>query len=165
MQSLRKATISFVMAGAVAMLAGCTISTPYQGPIAKGPVEDGDRPALVAITHARLGTDLGANIDFWSQIGRVVEAAQRQPGYLGHSLRRKVFGGEAWTITVWSDEASLKAFVRSEAHRRAIREGMAAIAEVRFARVTLDRAELPLPWDRAEELLAANSPALHQIAY
>lgn len=165
MHPLPKTRISSLMAGAAAMLTGCTISTPYQGSIAKAPLEGGEPPALVAITHARLGTDLAANIDFWNQIGRVVEAAERQPGYLGHSLRRKIFGGEAWTITVWSDEASLKAFVRSEAHQRAIREGMAAITDVRFARVTLDRAELPLPWDRAEQLLAANSPAPRPIAY
>lgn len=165
MNFLGTTAVTLLVAGATAMLAGCTISTPYKGPIAKTPAAGGERPALVAITHARLGTNLGANIVFWKQIGHVVRAAERQPGYLGHSLRRKIFGDEAWTITVWSDEASLEAFVRSDAHQRAIREGMAAIENVRFVRVTLERTDLPLTWERAEKLLAANSPAPNPVAY
>lgn len=146
----------FAATGASA-LGGCTVSTPFQGPAAKAPLDDGQPPALLAITHVRLGSNLARNIDFWKQIGRVVDAAERQPGYLGHALRRKLLVGEGWTMTAWADEASLQAFVRSDAHQRAIREGVDAIAHARFVRVTVDRADLPLSWQRAEQILAADA--------
>jgi heme-degrading monooxygenase HmoA len=44
-----------------------------------------------------------------------------QPGLLGHAVRFEIFGNKAWTMTAWKDEASLTAFVRSPAHRAAVR--------------------------------------------
>jgi len=43
------------------------------------------------------------------------------PGALGVSLRVEPFAGRFYTLSMWADEASLKAFAHDEPHRRAVR--------------------------------------------
>ncbi|MCG8693896.1 MAG: hypothetical protein MI806_22050, partial [Minwuiales bacterium] len=56
-------------------------------------------------------------------------------------------------MTVWSDEASLIAFVQGETHQAAIAEGFEALETAGFARFEADRADIPVAWDRAIEIL------------
>jgi hypothetical protein len=79
-----------------------------------------------------------------------------RPGFVGYAKRTRLFGNEAWTMTIWADEKSLNDFVESKVHQTAIRESINALASANFARVELKRAEMPLSWDRALQLLAQN---------
>ena len=143
--------------GALALLGGCAISTPFQGPgydRSTGVSSDrADGIVIVALTHAVLGKE---RRNFDRGVDRVVDSLAQQPGLIGYSLRRELFGNEAWTMTVWRDEASLEDFVRSSTHQQAIRDGAGELAGVNFSRFELPATELPIGWDTALEYLAAS---------
>ncbi|HEX4871293.1 MAG TPA: antibiotic biosynthesis monooxygenase family protein [Nevskiaceae bacterium] len=149
------------LAGSAAVLIGalglgaCSIGTPYRS--LEGPAAGGER--VVALTHARLGEDAAARGRFWEGVWRVEGALARQPGLVGHRLRRSLLGREVWTMTVWQDEASLEAFVRSPLHQQAMREGVAALSFIETARLRLPAERLPPSWDEAEAALAAQGRA------
>jgi heme-degrading monooxygenase HmoA len=52
---------------------------------------------------------------------RLRRYAIQSPGALGVGLRAHLVAGRFYTVSMWSDEASLLAFARSEEHRTAIR--------------------------------------------
>ena len=156
------AAVSFFFLAAAALFAsGCTVGKPFRGPgfePGRGvTLEEAGDTVLVAITHTVLNRDRMARRAFGRHLWKVVDAMPEQPGLVGYSVRRELFGDEAWTLSVWVDEASLEGFVRSEAHRNAIAVGGRALESVRFARIELEAEELPLEWPRALELLDARS--------
>ena len=142
-------------AGLFTLLGGCTISTPFKGPgfdRASGVTDsDRDQTVIVALTHAVLGD---SRRHFDQGVDRVVASLDQQPGLIGYSLRKELFGNEAWTLTVWRDTASLEAFVRSGAHRQAMQTGSAELAAASFRRVEVPAAEIPIDWGTALEYLA-----------
>ncbi len=138
-------------------LAGCAISTPFQGPgydRQQGVTVAGDA-LVVAITEAVLNGDRSQRSTFWRYVEQVEATLPARPGFVGYALRREIIGRRAWTMTVWTDEASLDGFVQSDAHQAAIRASMGALACANFARVEIERVDVPISWDRALELLAA----------
>ncbi len=147
-----------VLASVFTLLGGCTISTPFKGPgydHADGVTKvDGGDTVVVALTHAVLGKE---RQNFDRGVDRIVDSLAEQPGLIGYSLRRELFGDEAWTLTVWRDEAALLAFVRSEVHQRAIREGAGELAGANFRRFELPASELPIDWEKALGYLAASA--------
>ena len=141
-------------------LAGCAISTPFQGPgydRRQGVTLAGDGRLVVAITEAVLNGDRSQRSTFWDYVGQVEASLPSRPGFVGYALRREIIGRRAWTMTVWSDAASLQGFVESDVHQAAIRSSMGALACASFARVEIERAGVPISWDRALELLAAGA--------
>ena len=153
--------LSFTLLSVFA-LGGCAIATPFQGPgydrrngVA---IESGDR-LVVAMTKAVLKQDRTLRPTFWAYVSKVEASLATRPGFVGYALRREVFGRQAWTMTVWSDEASLAAFVESDVHQAAIREAMGAIDCATFARLEVDRRDVPITWDRALAALAAEEAA------
>ena len=135
-------------------IAGCAISTPYRGADAGGD-PSGDEMVLVVLTHAELAEGTDSASAFWSNVSAVADSLEGRPGFVGYRLRRELFGRDSWTMTVWTDVAALEAFVESDIHQTAIREGWPALARARFARVTLPRSDIPISWARAEALLDA----------
>ena len=131
---------------------GCTISTPFSGP--KYKQEPGaDEKVIVGLTKAVTGDDRKKNKVFWAYTRRVEKSLQDREGFIGYSMRKQLFGKEAWTMTVWDNETSLDAFVRSDLHQEAMKEGWPALVSASFARIEIDRDEIPISWERAEELL------------
>jgi hypothetical protein len=59
------------------------------------------------------------------------------PGALGVSLCAHPFQGRYYTLSLWRDEASLMAFARGPAHRRAVR-GVAGLGPVQGVLVSRD---------------------------
>lgn len=140
-------------AAAVALgLSGCAIATPFRGADEAAPSPEG-ATAIVAITEATLGDDAALRRAFWTNVDRVEATLQKQPGFLGHSKRRALFDDVAWTMTVWSDEESLDAFVASEAHQTAIAEAFDGVEGARFVRFETERDALPVDWSIALERL------------
>jgi heme-degrading monooxygenase HmoA len=134
----------------VVALSGCALATPFRGPgydevrgVIAGPP---GVTVVVAVTHAVLEGDRRA---FDDHTRRVVESLPRAEGYLGHSIRGRLFGGEVWTMTVWRDGRSLSAFVRSAVHEEAVREGMTAVREARFVRFAVPAGSPPPSWAEA----------------
>ncbi len=133
-------------------LGGCAISTPFQGPgydRRNGVTIAGEGRVVVALTKAVLRDDGALRSTFWDYVLRVEASLPERAGFVGYSLRRELIGKRAWTMTVWSDEASRAAFVQSDVHQAAIGEAMGALACARFARLEVARDEVPIPWHRA----------------
>ncbi|MDJ0942566.1 MAG: antibiotic biosynthesis monooxygenase [Kiloniellales bacterium] len=141
-------------------LGGCAISTPFQGPgydRRDGVTVDGEGRLVVAVTKAVLRDDGARRATFWDYVFEVEASLPERPGFVGYSLRRELLGKQAWTMTVWTDEASLAAFVESDIHQAAIREALGALACARFARLEVARDEVPVAWDRALALFEAQA--------
>ena len=133
-------------------LSGCAISTPFQGPgydRQEGVTIAGEGQVVVALSKAVLRDDGTLRSTFWDYVFRVEASLPEQSGFVGYSLRREILGKQAWTMTVWSDEASLTAFVESDVHQAAIRNALGALSCARFARLEVARDEVPISWDRA----------------
>lgn len=162
MPDRRRKARRWLIGGAVLCLAflpalnitGCAISTPYRGADTGGDALEDDT-VLMVLTHAELAEGTEDASAFWSNVSAVADSLEGRPGFVGYRLRRELFGRNSWTMTVWTDTASLEAFVESDIHQTAIREGWPALARARFARVTLSRSDVPISWARAEALLDA----------
>lgn len=135
--------------------AGCAVSSPFRGPAVarwSGRLKlDPGQPVVVALTQARLDPDRRKPFDRATR--RVYGSLESQPGLLAYSVRTRIGAAEVWTMTVWTDEASLDAFLASELHRSAIRDGRASLVGGRTLRQSFPAAKVPLPWKVAEELL------------
>jgi len=135
-------------------LSSCTISTPFRY------VDEAENDnslksdsLLVVITYAKTGEDSDKNSAFWDNVTRVYDSMDSHSGLVGYSIRRELFGDQAWTITVWRDEESLRNFVSSKEHRQAMREGTGALADMAFARKQVSGGDIPIPWETAEAIL------------
>lgn len=148
----RLAPSALVAAAFAALLGGCSIATPYREARPAG--QEAGETVVIALTEATLGPDAKARAAFWQGVWAVERDLANHPGLLGHSLRRELLGDRAWTMTVWESEAALDRFVASPVHVAAIRAGSPALAGQRFATVTRPRAEAPLRWAEALDVLA-----------
>ncbi len=140
----------------LAFFNGCAISTPFRGPgydPGQGLRTLKSETVVVGLTAITLNDDDDAAGIFWQEMARMRKAMPGMPGLIGFSVRRQLFGNQGWTVSVWEDEASLDAFVRSPEHIRAMRLGTPALAKASFARVEVNGSEIPLSWDRIEQLL------------
>ena len=140
----------------LASLVGCTLATPFRGPgydRGKGIVLDGVETVYVGLTLAVLKNDRKLQSVFWSNVRKVEASLYQRKGFIGYSKRTRLLGNRAWTMTVWTDEASLEDFVQSDVHQRAIRESMGALESAAFARIEIKPEEIPISWDRAIALL------------
>ncbi len=129
---------------------GCAISTPLRGPgydRDKGiTLPDVGDKVVVALTHATL-SERRRNFD--EDVNLVANSLATTDGLIAYSLRKELLGDEAWTMTVWRDEAALEAFVASAVHQRAIRNSAQELAAARFWRFEIDRSMLPISWETA----------------
>lgn len=83
------------------------------------------------------------------------------PGCLGTALRR--FNGSFWTLTLWTDVASMRAFMLSGAHRAAMPHLVNWCDEAATARFDWEGSTLP-DWSIAEQHMATHgklSPVKH----
>ncbi|MFZ6815503.1 antibiotic biosynthesis monooxygenase family protein [Undibacterium sp. Rencai35W] len=132
------------------LVTGCSISTPFkwvdEHKRKSTLAENQDEQLLVAVTHATI--DATKRKLFDQGASRVIDSLLVQPGLIGYSVRRQLFGDEVWTATVWSDEASMLRFVQSPAHLQAVKESSAAIRNIDYTRIYMRRDELPASWSR-----------------
>ncbi|MEM7434541.1 MAG: hypothetical protein AAF436_05265 [Myxococcota bacterium] len=126
-----------------------TIQTPFEGP---GVSHAHGANVVLALTAGVLRPGRRRHFDRYTQI--VFRGVGAEPGYVGGSVRREVFGRHVWTMTAWIDDAAVNRFVASPRHQEAISVAGECLAESRFKRLELAPTELPVSWDRALELLA-----------
>ncbi len=75
------------------------------------------------------GTGLRAGWQLLTGGIRLRRAVLRAPGALGVSLRAHPFRGRYYTVSLWQDQQSLRAFAHGPAHQRAVR-GLAELGPV-----------------------------------
>jgi quinol monooxygenase YgiN len=154
-------------------LASCRIATPFrfnqQPPQAPPPQSESFRDArgsiadpktpptvVVAVTHAIL--DPANRREFDRQSRLVIDSLPSHPGHIGHSVATRILGNEVWTLTVWTDAASLDAFVSSPVHTQAIRSGLPAVISARFLTTSWPADQVPPPWKEIDRRLADITP-------
>jgi heme-degrading monooxygenase HmoA len=134
------------------MLSAFTLGMPFNASDALEQIPDG-APVFVAVTHVTLGDNDNKNDIFWEHTYAVIDSLPTHQGYLGYKVRKQIFGNEAWTMTVWSDEDALNGFVRGDTHGEAIQNGLDAVAKARFVRFSIERSKIPLSWDDVEKIM------------
>ena len=94
-------------------LGGCAFGTGFKGPgyvRGTGVTLPGDGPVVMSLTQATLKLGTAGRRLFWENTYRIHAGLEAQPGLVGYALRRTLDGSVAWTMTVWQDEAALRAF-------------------------------------------------------
>ncbi len=142
---------------ALAAATGFTVGVSFRGPgydpehgvTAKGAGET----AVVAITYGRVAS--GERSTFRAQLRSVLDDMSDQSGLIGYAVRKELFGDDVWTMSAWVDEAALRDFLGADAHQAAVASGTVAAGSFRYAQVEIPTGDLPLDWNRALEILAA----------
>ncbi|MFN4042713.1 MAG: hypothetical protein ACK4HI_00800 [Limnobacter sp.] len=130
------------LAAAGLALTAFSISTPFVYPQGKAAIAQN---AKLVVTHAFIQD--GKSGPFYSRSEEVVKSLKGQPGLLAYSVRRQLFGNQAWTLTVWDSERSKSAFIRSSAHQSAMAEASSVLSCARFLRVDWSGEIKNLNWD------------------
>jgi heme-degrading monooxygenase HmoA len=130
-------------------LAGCQMASRFRGPgysRSNGVTLAGTGETVtVGITHALLDGRKRGVFDDYTR--KTIASLPSNDGFIGSTVRTRVFGNEVWTMTVWRDEAALDGFVRSPTHRAAMREGIGAVTKAQFLRFQLPKEAVPPTWD------------------
>lgn len=143
---------TLLMAAGLSALAGaCALSTPFPR-IDRAVAGEADDAVVLVLTH--IVVDGTRRDEFDRQTRCVIDSMATQPGLIGYSARREVFGNEAWTMSVWASDAARARFVRSAVHQEAIAKSEPAIVTVRLKRLNMTRKDVPRDWAAALELLA-----------
>lgn len=111
---------------------------------------------VVAVTRAELRWT--GRLAFALASARVAQGLEDVPGRLDHRVGFGGLGRLAWTSTTWRDEAALDAFVAATAHRRAMREGQAALRSMESARFHCVAGIQPKSLREVEAWLAGSLP-------
>ncbi len=160
---LRQVGLRSIFVTLLSGLSACAISTPFQWPgfdAKKGvTIANAGTEVIAVITHVVVDPQKD-RAAFDDHTLRVANNMAGEPGLIGYSVRKELLGNEAWTVSIWVDEASISRFVSTPRHRTAMREGSSAMAAVRFRRFKVAATELPLNWDRILQVLEdGNTPA------
>ena len=136
---------------ALPLLVACAPAQPFSGP---GFDADNDRvlsdsagPFVAVITHTKVAK--GEAGLFNDHVDGILDQLEKQPGYVGGSLKGQLFGRERWTLTVWDDPQALVAFRDSGAHQKAMDDQDTVVEQVYYAYWELDKSEVPPSWDTA----------------
>jgi len=77
------------------------------------------------------------------------------PGLVGYSLLAQLGKKTFWTVSVWEDEAALRAFAAAEPHRDVTRRSPGRMGASRFETFTVAGTDVPLPWAAVRQRFAA----------
>jgi heme-degrading monooxygenase HmoA len=88
---------------------------------------------------------------------RVRRQLARSPGLVGYGLLAQLRAKTFWTVSVWEDDASLRAFAAGEPHRSIMRRVPGRMGASTFHPFEVTGAELPLAWP--DVVARCSSPA------
>jgi hypothetical protein len=116
---------------------------------------DPDRTYAVMLTHLPL-RHAWSIPGFLRDTSRIRSQLARSPGLVGYSLRADLLRKRFWTLSAWTDEASLRAFARQDPHRAIAASLASRMGDTRFDLWQVPGNDLPLGWEAA--LRRAASP-------
>ncbi len=125
--------------------------------------------ALISITRLRVRSPRYLLPFIWYSLLSAWQA-KRAPGNLGVKLLRDA-NSTYWTNTAWQDEAAMRAFMLSGAHRRAMPKLLEWCDEASVARWSQETTQLP-DWPEAHRRMVeegrrskVNHPSPSHVAY
>ena len=107
--------------------------------------------AIISVTRLRLRSMRFFPAFFW-YTRRSIWQAKRTPGNLGARVR-KTNGLAFWTLSIWSNDAAIRAFVPASPHREAMQKLPHWCDEAAFADWEQDSSDWP-SWETASEKLS-----------
>jgi quinol monooxygenase YgiN len=110
------------------------------------------RMALISVTRLHLRSNRYLLPFLWRTL-LAARQAKRAPGCLGMELLRDS-NSAYWTKTAWTDEAAMRAYMTSGAHRNAMPKLLDWCDEASLVHWTQDAAELP-DWTEAHRRMVA----------
>lgn len=134
------------------ILTSCMIGTSFRHSELLNTIPDNTK-VIVGVTNVITGDDSKKNKLFWHHTMRVVNSLTSNDGYLGHKIRKQIFGHEGWTMTVWRNEESLNSFLKGDIHRQAMQNGLDAVKEGRFVRFSIEKSKIPISWKEVEKIM------------
>ena len=120
-----------------------TISTPDPGPHLRRV-----RHELPLTRHRHIP-------GFLRDTRRVRRQLADAPGLVGYSLLAGLRAKTFWTVSVWEDEAALRAFAAAEPHRDITRRMPGRMGASGFETFTVAGADVPLRWADVRRRFAA----------
>jgi quinol monooxygenase YgiN len=143
------------------LLTACSVAMPFRWPGLQhstgAALTGANDKVLLVLTNPTVYPDRRAAFDDYTQ--RLLKSMQNQPRLIGYSARRQLLGNEAWTVSIWVDDAAMQAFVTSPEHRAAMKAGNPALKSARFRREWISSNELPLNWTRVLQILEDGNTA------
>lgn len=140
-------------------IGGCEVGHPFRGPRydrERGVVNvAAGRLLVVAITQGDVAG--GGGRQFNNALRAVLDGMDAHEGLVGYAVRRQLFGSRVWTMSVWTDHASLRKFLASPDHRSAVENGKIPRASLVSAQVEVPAEQVPFTWSRAKAILADNA--------
>jgi quinol monooxygenase YgiN len=79
----------------------------------------------------------------------VMKQLAAAPGLIGYSLLARPIAKNFWTLSVWNDDAALKAFINGAPHVRLMSSLIPHMGKTNFVRWRIKGSGLPVPWDDA----------------
>lgn len=123
-------------------LSAFSISTPFNFPQGKNKMAVNAR---LTLTHAYIRE--GKSDAFYKHSEEVVASLRQRPGILAYSVRRQLFGNQAWTLTLWDTEANKQQFISSKEHQAAMSQASILLTCARFLRIEWSGVVRTLDWD------------------
>jgi heme-degrading monooxygenase HmoA len=77
---------------------------------------------------------------------RIRRQLQHAPGLIGYSMLAELGRKTFWTVSVWEDDTSLRAFAGADPHRAITRRVPARMGESEFRPFEIVGADVPLRW-------------------
>ena len=110
------------------------------------PDPDGDFVALLSYLPLKSYWRMPPFFLYTAQVAKQLASAQ---GLLGYSVLAHLLSKRFWTLSVWKDEAALRAFVQHPPHIRIMAALTPHMDKTEFVRWTVKGSQLPLLWDDA----------------
>jgi heme-degrading monooxygenase HmoA len=85
---------------------------------------------------------------------RIRRQLRGAPGLLGYGLLAELGRATFWTVSVWEDEAALRAFAAAEPHRSVMRRVPARMGASAFRPFDVRGADVPIAWRDVKTRLA-----------
>ena len=85
---------------------------------------------------------------------RIRRQLAASPGLVGYSLLAELGAKTFWTVSIWEDEAALRAFAAAEPHRSVMRRVAGADGRERVPDVHVTGREFPLTWPASKDRLS-----------
>lgn len=117
-----------------------------------------DKEVFISITSADISDDKKCRDLFWEYSSKVVKYLKNQDGIIAYDIRRDLIGNKkAQTYTVWKDKKSIKKFIDTSIHQKAIKYGYCGMKHLTLVRSKKVNAKnLPLSWKEIENIIAQN---------
>lgn len=148
----------------ISLSQGCAFSSPFKGPGYRSSNLKNEIPSeslvVVAVTNARLNKSKAAD-DFRSESRDIYKNIEENEGYIGGSVRFKLFSDELWTLTVWRDHNSLKKFLDARRHANAMYMTNQGMTEFKHFNFEVAFKDIPKDWKLVDQKLSERAYIKH----